>query len=111
MTPYPIPTLLRLQSNLILCLQLYTQVHVCYKRIRSGLTVERLRFTFTPNGKREFVPRDQIPPYFSLTVYCFYTKISSFMLVLSKRIVLDCFISLFSILRNSQLTFAVSRMP
>ena len=21
--------------------------------------VERLRFTFTPNGKREFVPRDQ----------------------------------------------------
>ena len=30
-------------------------------------------------------------PYFSFTVYCFYTKISSFMLVLSTRIVLDCF--------------------
>ena len=30
-------------------------------------------------------------PYFSFTVYCFYTKISSFMPVLSKRIVLDCF--------------------
>ena len=30
-------------------------------------------------------------PYSSLTVYCFYTKISEFMLVLSTRIVLDCF--------------------
>ena len=30
-------------------------------------------------------------PYFSFNVYCFYTKISSFMPVLSKRIVLDCF--------------------
>ena len=31
-------------------------------------TLERLRFTFTPNGKREFVPRDQV---FSLFfVYC-----------------------------------------
>ena len=26
----------------------------------SMLLVERLRFTFTPNGKREFVPRDQV---------------------------------------------------
>ena len=25
-------------------------------------TLERLRFTFTPNGKREFVPRDQVFP-------------------------------------------------
>ena len=24
--------------------------------------VKRLRFTFTPNGKREFVPRDQVFP-------------------------------------------------
>ena len=31
-------------------------------------TIDRLRFTFTPNGKREFVPRDQVS---SLTaVYC-----------------------------------------
>ena len=30
-------------------------------------------------------------PYLSFTVHCFYTKISSFMPVLSKRIVLDCF--------------------
>ena len=26
--------------------------------------LERLRFTFTPNGKREFVPRDQVFPLF-----------------------------------------------
>ena len=30
---------------------------------------ERLRFTFTPNGKREFVSRDQVFPLFF--VYCF----------------------------------------
>ena len=30
--------------------------------------LERLRFTFTPNGKREFVPRDQVFPLFF--VYC-----------------------------------------
>ena len=26
--------------------------------------LERLRFTLTPNGKREFVPRDQVFPLF-----------------------------------------------
>ena len=30
-------------------------------------------------------------PYFPFTLYCFYTKISSFMPVLTIRIVLDCF--------------------
>ena len=30
--------------------------------------LERLSFTFTPNGKREFVPRDQVFPLFF--VYC-----------------------------------------
>ena len=30
--------------------------------------LERLRFTFTPNGKLEFVPRDQVFPLFF--VYC-----------------------------------------
>ena len=30
--------------------------------------IERLRFTFTPNGKREFVPRDRVFPLFF--VYC-----------------------------------------
>ena len=31
-------------------------------------TIERLRITFTPNGKREFVPREQVFPLFF--VYC-----------------------------------------
>ena len=32
--------------------------------LTSGLIdlLERLRFTFTPNGKRDFVPRDQVFP-------------------------------------------------
>ena len=30
-------------------------------------TLQRLRLTFTPNGKREFAPRDQVfPPIFRL---------------------------------------------
>ena len=73
------------------------------RRCLSSLLIERLRFTFTPNGKREFVPRDQVFPYFPFTIYCFYTRISSFMPVLSVRIVLDCFYLLIYILRNSQL--------
>ena len=55
------------------------------------LTLERLRFTFTPNGRREFVPRDQFFPYFPFTFYCFYSQISSFMTVLTIGIVGDCF--------------------
>ena len=31
-------------------------------------SIERQRFTFTPNGEREFVPRDQVFPLFF--VYC-----------------------------------------
>ena len=31
---------------------------------RSLEEIERLRFTFTPNGKREFAPRDQVFPLF-----------------------------------------------
>ena len=27
--------------------------------------IERLRFTFTPNGRREFLPHDQVSPLFS----------------------------------------------
>ena len=48
------------------------------------LTVERLRFTFTQKGKREFVPRDQV-------IYYFCPKISSFKPVFSIKIVLDSF--------------------
>ena len=29
-----------------------------------NISLERLRFTFTPNGRREFVPRDQVFPLF-----------------------------------------------
>ena len=34
------------------------------KNISLKKLLERLRFTFTPNGKREFVPRDQVSPLF-----------------------------------------------
>ena len=50
-------------------------------------------------------------PYFSFTVYCFYTKIGRFMPVLSKKIVLDCFYLLIFYFENSQLPFAVCRLP
>ena len=36
--------------------------------VLNEVIIERLRFTFTPNGKREFVPRDQVFPLFF--VYC-----------------------------------------
>ena len=32
------------------------------------ITLERLRFMFTPNGKRELVPHDQVFPL--IVVYC-----------------------------------------
>ena len=31
-----------------------------------GRLIERLRFTFTPNGRREFLPRDPVSPLFSV---------------------------------------------
>ena len=36
-------------------------------------SLERLSFTMTSNGKREFVPRDQVSPYLSFIVHYFYT--------------------------------------
>ena len=48
-------------------------------------------------------------PYFSFTVYCFYTKISSFMLVLSTRIVLDLFYLL--IFHSEKFSTDVCRLP
>ena len=41
-----------------------------WKRLSAHIiqSIERLRFTSTPNGKREFVPRDQVFPLFF--VYC-----------------------------------------
>ena len=48
-------------------------------------------------------------PCFSFTVYCFYTKISSFMPVLSTRIVLDCFYLL--IFYSEKFSTDVCRLP
>ena len=36
------------------------------EREGEGKLLERLRFTFMPNGRREFVPRDQVFPLFSV---------------------------------------------
>ena len=36
-----------------------------YDKVRP-LLLERLRFTFTPNGRREFLPRDPVSPLFSV---------------------------------------------
>ena len=59
-----------------------------------SLTLERLRFTFMPNGRREFVSHNlkhKFSPDFSFTLYCFYTKMSNFMSVLTIGIIRDCF--------------------
>ena len=56
---------------------------------------ERLRFTYTLSGRREFVPRDQVFPLFQFTLYCFYTKISRFMSVLTIGIVRDIYMLIF----------------
>ena len=48
-------------------------------------------------------------PYSSFTVYCFYTKISSFMPVLSIRIVLDCFYLL--IFYSEKFSTHICRLP
>ena len=51
-----------LSSSLFLCL-----VRETGNEVGKDLDI-RHRFTFTPNGKREFVPRDQVFPLFF--VYC-----------------------------------------
>ena len=48
-------------------------------------------------------------PYFSFTVYCFYTKITSLMPVMSTRIVLDCFYLL--IFYSEKFSTDVCRLP
>ena len=58
------------------------------------LLLERFRVTFTPNGKREFVPHDQVFPYLSFTVVSRQSFIHK-----------NC-----SILRNSQLESDVCRL-
>ena len=49
------------QSNL----NLYARV-VIKNSWKKPISLERLRFTFTPNGRHEFVPRDQVFPLFSV---------------------------------------------
>ena len=46
-------------EKIVLYFPLFSQSSAFYK-------IERLTFTFTPNGRREFVPRDQVFPYFSV---------------------------------------------
>ena len=76
---------------------------------RSTRTIERLRFTFTPNGKREFVPRDQVFPLFSVYCLLLLHKISSFTPALSIRIALDCFYLL--IFYSEKFSTDVCRLP
>ena len=68
-----------------------------YRREKDG-KIERLSFTFTPNGKREFVPRDQVYPLIVLNYLLLQLKkISSFTPVSYIRIVLESFICYFPI--------------
>ena len=54
--------------------------------------IERLICTFTPNGTREFEPRDQVFPLFSVySIVSRHKKVVKFMSVLTVGIVRDCF--------------------
>lgn len=53
--------------------------------------MEKLTIALTANGKREFVPLDQVYFYLSFAVHYNYSKISRFTPILSVRIVLSCF--------------------
>ena len=59
------------------------------------MKIERLRFTFTPNGRCRVDVNlyhvTKFSPYFPFTLYCFDIKISSFMAVLTIGIVRDFF--------------------
>ena len=73
------------------------------------LTIERVSFTFTSNGKREFVPRDQVSPL--LAVLC--PLFSSFTQFFIRKNYFELFLSvhfLFWEILNLNLTFAVCRI-
>ena len=59
--------------------------------LKIPLTLERLRFMFTPNSRSELVPCDQVFPLFSLYSLLLLQKLSSFLLVLTTGTVGDCF--------------------
>ena len=67
-----------------------------------SVSLERFRFTFTANGKREFVPRVEVFLNLCFTVHYFYLKISNFTLVLSKIIIFGCFSGTLSILESCE---------
>ena len=69
-----------------------------------SVSLERFRFTFMANGKRNFVPRVEFFLNLCFTVHYLYIKISSFTLVLSKIIVLGCFSDTLSILESLSFT-------
>ena len=94
-----------------------TSTSHCYPNSQSGYhqgkysVLERLRFTFTPNGKREFVPRDQVFPL--IVVHCFLLLHKNKWFHASffhENLFWTVFICLFSILRNSQLESHVCRL-
>ena len=76
--------------------------------------LERLSITFTSNGKREFVPHDQVFPITRrLLIIISRHKLVVSRNFLSIRAVLSCFLSahsLFYEILNLNLTFAVCRI-
>ena len=73
--------------------------------------MEKLTIALTANGKREFVPLDQVSFYLSFTVHYNYSKISRRHKkpILSIRIVLSCFYLLISHFEN--FSTWISRLP
>ena len=71
--------------------EILTSLEVLYTkfctRTRNAPVNREIWFTFTPN----LYHVTKFPPYFPFTLYCFCTKISSFMLVLTIGIVRNCF--------------------
>ena len=90
----------------------------CFKPV--GGLLERISISFTANGKREFVPLDQVFPlivffFLSFTVHYNYRKIGRFTPILSLTVVLSCFYLLISHFKHfstwiSFLPFAVNAM-
>ena len=72
------------------CARLWCSVNRKRSRSRSD-DYREIKIHVYAKRQREFVPREQVFPYFPFTRYCFYAKISNFMPVLSFWIVLNCF--------------------
>ena len=59
------------------------------------IILERLIFTFTPNGRREFVPRDQVFALFSLSSSLLLHKNMSFYAIFHHRNLSGLFLSVY----------------